>query len=177
MIRRPPRSTLFPYTTLFRSQLHLEVAGGEHERKRVEEESAIVRRVQRHQMPAQLRLDALVERAQVGRLPGEPGAVVDDLERQLALARVELHGTITRSDTPARWAFARSRCLRPAPRRRRRLVSPEHPTTPRVLCDRSRCGEVSMATLLSHLYRQRGRTRAPPPRWQCAGSGRAGVSR
>src|SRR3712207_6863450 len=23
MIRRPPRSTLFPYTTLFRSQLHL----------------------------------------------------------------------------------------------------------------------------------------------------------
>src|SRR2546422_9406674 len=24
MIRRPPRSTLFPYTTLFRSQLHLE---------------------------------------------------------------------------------------------------------------------------------------------------------
>src|SRR5438270_2344991 len=25
MIRRPPRSTLFPYTTLFRSKLHLEV--------------------------------------------------------------------------------------------------------------------------------------------------------
>src|SRR3989441_13312611 len=123
MIRRPPRSTLFPYTTLFRSQLHLEVAGGEHERKRVEEESAIVRRVQRHQMPAQLRLDALVERAQVGRLPGEPGAVVDDLERQLALARVELHGAITRSDTLARWAYARSRCLQPAPRRQRKSVA------------------------------------------------------
>src|SRR3712207_6856039 len=29
MIRRPPRSTLFPYTTLFRS--HLVVAGGEHD--------------------------------------------------------------------------------------------------------------------------------------------------
>src|SRR2546426_5349982 len=27
MIRRPPRSTLFPYTTLFRS--HLEVSGGD----------------------------------------------------------------------------------------------------------------------------------------------------
>src|SRR3712207_8959448 len=26
MIRRPPRSTLFPYTTLFRSGAHLEVA-------------------------------------------------------------------------------------------------------------------------------------------------------
>src|SRR5258708_11733262 len=26
MIRRPPRSTLFPYTTLFRSPLHLSVA-------------------------------------------------------------------------------------------------------------------------------------------------------
>src|SRR2546430_8282558 len=26
MIRRPPRSTLFPYTTLFRSQVHLQTA-------------------------------------------------------------------------------------------------------------------------------------------------------
>src|SRR5256885_13031923 len=33
MIRRPPRSTLFPYTTLFRSQLSgilLDVGGGPH---------------------------------------------------------------------------------------------------------------------------------------------------
>src|SRR3712207_7294922 len=31
MIRRPPRSTLFPYTTLFRSQLHAqEVEGARH---------------------------------------------------------------------------------------------------------------------------------------------------
>src|SRR3712207_8912613 len=29
MIRRPPRSTLFPYTTLFRSPLVLEAPGGE----------------------------------------------------------------------------------------------------------------------------------------------------
>src|SRR5438552_14768292 len=29
MIRRPPRSTLFPYTTLFRSQRRLGVAGGD----------------------------------------------------------------------------------------------------------------------------------------------------
>src|SRR5687767_15390518 len=30
MIRRPPRSTLFPYTTLFRSRVHAERPRGEH---------------------------------------------------------------------------------------------------------------------------------------------------
>src|SRR3712207_8052258 len=30
MIRRPPRSTLFPYTTLFRSQRPADVAGARH---------------------------------------------------------------------------------------------------------------------------------------------------
>src|SRR3712207_6906440 len=29
MIRRPPRSTLFPYTTLFRSVYHVEIAEGQ----------------------------------------------------------------------------------------------------------------------------------------------------
>src|SRR5256885_8920812 len=29
MIRRPPRSTLFPYTTLFRSELRVQKVGGE----------------------------------------------------------------------------------------------------------------------------------------------------
>src|SRR5690348_17568896 len=28
MIRRPPRSTLFPYTTLFRSEVHIEFKSG-----------------------------------------------------------------------------------------------------------------------------------------------------
>src|SRR2546427_2196253 len=32
MIRRPPRSTLFPYTTLFRSVLHLAHAAADSER-------------------------------------------------------------------------------------------------------------------------------------------------
>src|SRR5437764_12882068 len=31
LIRRPPRSTLFPYTTLFRSLVHLSVAPGADE--------------------------------------------------------------------------------------------------------------------------------------------------
>src|SRR5258708_18249110 len=30
MIRRPPRSTLFPYTTLFRSHLRFDLVGGRH---------------------------------------------------------------------------------------------------------------------------------------------------
>src|SRR5437588_10800342 len=35
MIRRPPRSTLFPYTTLFRSGHHCHGACGEHRRGRL----------------------------------------------------------------------------------------------------------------------------------------------
>src|SRR3989449_1549186 len=54
MIRRPPRSTLFPYTTLFRSELlpdrrRLEPgdgATGAHERHRVDETRQLVARVQ-----------------------------------------------------------------------------------------------------------------------------------
>src|SRR5256885_3371227 len=34
MIRRPPRSTLFPYTTLFRSSVHVIVAGHIHDQVR-----------------------------------------------------------------------------------------------------------------------------------------------
>src|SRR2546427_7935746 len=35
MIRRPPRSTLFPYTTLFRSQFDLDLGGGSRTRRRM----------------------------------------------------------------------------------------------------------------------------------------------
>src|SRR2546430_9878377 len=35
MIRRPPRSTLFPYTTLFRSDLRLRLVGADEEEPRV----------------------------------------------------------------------------------------------------------------------------------------------
>src|SRR3712207_7475519 len=37
MIRRPPRSTLFPYTTLFRSRGPAQVFGSEHYVERLEE--------------------------------------------------------------------------------------------------------------------------------------------
>src|SRR5258707_6781477 len=40
MIRRPPRSTLFPYTTLFRSLSRRRGAGGERDRAGVESKTA-----------------------------------------------------------------------------------------------------------------------------------------
>ncbi|TMB29121.1 MAG: hypothetical protein E6J61_16255 [Deltaproteobacteria bacterium] len=72
-------------------ELHLEIPGAEDEWKRIKEKGAVVRCVERHQVPAQAGHDALVERAQIRRLPGQSGTVVDDLERQLSLGRVELH--------------------------------------------------------------------------------------
>src|SRR3712207_7179025 len=38
MIRRPPRSTLFPYTTLFRSRVHLRLLDGVHAMSAVTED-------------------------------------------------------------------------------------------------------------------------------------------
>src|SRR5256885_10764372 len=40
MIRRPPRSTLFPYTTLFRSLRSLRIAGGGEGDRRAREDAA-----------------------------------------------------------------------------------------------------------------------------------------
>src|SRR5205085_11095666 len=115
-------------------QLHLEVAGREDERKSVEEQRAVVRRVERHQMPAQLWLDALVKGAKIGRLSRQSGAVVDDLERQLALPGIELHAAVTLPD-------ARPRGLRVGPpafrspsvggENRSGVVSPERSMAPR----------------------------------------------
>src|SRR2546422_8561317 len=46
MIRRPPRSTLFPYTTLFRSPVHCR--GAYHRRGRGKRERRFASRVGRH---------------------------------------------------------------------------------------------------------------------------------
>src|SRR2546429_6790065 len=63
MIRRPPRSTLFPYTTLFRSHevdahafWHRHVAA-------VRQERLLVRRVLLWEGPAHLRTNMVLERA------------------------------------------------------------------------------------------------------------------
>src|SRR5438874_6951675 len=47
MLRRPPRSTLFPYTTLFRSTFNPLVESGRHERPRCEVPSRICDRGRR----------------------------------------------------------------------------------------------------------------------------------
>src|SRR5258708_18912336 len=58
MIRRPPRSTLFPYTTLFRSEVWLETGNGVGEPRRiVEVEDGRHRRVE-------LREQALEDRSE-----------------------------------------------------------------------------------------------------------------
>src|SRR2546430_9942286 len=44
MIRRPPRSTLFPYTTLFRSLVDLHAAGGDGRGRHVELEGWVALR-------------------------------------------------------------------------------------------------------------------------------------
>src|SRR3712207_8040377 len=67
MIRRPPRSTLFPYTTLFRSLVILEVVVGHHPRRgevRILDGGAVPRELLDHRQTAErhvrLRVAALV---------------------------------------------------------------------------------------------------------------------
>src|SRR3712207_7838655 len=49
MIRRPPRSTLFPYTTLFRSAVDLDPAGGDRHHPE--------RRLDQRRLPGAVRAD------------------------------------------------------------------------------------------------------------------------
>src|SRR3712207_8560660 len=62
MIRRPPRSTLFPYTTLFRSQEH------EHGEHRVDDQSQAA-------LPGNVRKGARDDDARPPRLSRRPGRV------------------------------------------------------------------------------------------------------
>src|SRR3712207_6987988 len=57
MIRRPPRSTLFPYTTLFRSRVVGALDSGHvHEAGGVADETAARKRELRHRLPAALEI-------------------------------------------------------------------------------------------------------------------------
>src|SRR5258708_10311711 len=51
MIRRPPRSTLFPYTTLFRSRRHHDRAGRESTEVRARRSPHHLKRVLHHELP------------------------------------------------------------------------------------------------------------------------------
>ncbi len=64
--------------------------GAQGEGQHVEEERPVVLGLERHEAPARPVGRELVERTKVGRLPAESGAVVDELERDLATAEVDL---------------------------------------------------------------------------------------
>src|SRR5256885_10833771 len=55
MIRRPPRSTLFPYTTLFRSERAPRRRAGESHRSRAEPDSWLLSQTPGRTSPAQAR--------------------------------------------------------------------------------------------------------------------------
>src|SRR6266849_5147867 len=57
MMRRPPRSTLFPYTTLFRSQLHLEVHPVPQRPRQPAQVAAADQRSEEHTSELQSRVD------------------------------------------------------------------------------------------------------------------------
>src|SRR6266542_4933606 len=104
MIRRPPRSTLFPYTTLFRSHGRAALGGG----LPVDVFGSIARNV----------LAQLLEVAPAAQLPlcvdpGEP-ALQEDRGDVASL------GHEIRVDTQLRWR-RRSRAVGPEPQRRRRF--------------------------------------------------------
>src|SRR5256885_9571198 len=77
MIRRPPRSTLFPYTTLFRSRRHDELGGdAAHHRRRLagRRHDDQLRRSEEHtselQSPCNLVCRLLLEKKNPTSLPG-----------------------------------------------------------------------------------------------------------
>src|SRR2546422_2403434 len=69
MIRRPPRSTLFPYTTLFRSIEHLLGAVGERRRRRVGNGGVEVAALGIREVPLQ-HVGEVFGDLQIARLPG-----------------------------------------------------------------------------------------------------------
>src|SRR6266850_1731966 len=96
MIRRPPRSTLFPYTTLFRSQEGLDAVG-----EGDEADAVVVLDRREGQERANLRLDFALELPFGPELP-RAGEVDQEDDGQLALLHVFLDVRVAhaRGDVP-----------------------------------------------------------------------------
>src|SRR3712207_8201799 len=77
MIRRPPRSTLVPYTTLFRSQKQRAL-----EREPDEEAADVRRRRQQHPLPAREPADHQLQDHPRGEQPGGIEQAVQSLRAQ-----------------------------------------------------------------------------------------------
>src|SRR5436309_15916369 len=90
MIRRPPRSTLFPYTTLFRSVVLVRREEGNHAADRLRGVGRMQRR--EHQVPGVRRLERRVERLHVADLADEDH--VGRLAQHVAQRRVERQGVV-----------------------------------------------------------------------------------
>src|SRR3712207_7713611 len=89
MIRRPPRSTLFPYTTLFRSDLGVDLVGVDHG----PEHQADRVGVEEPQQAERLDLaEAVVHRQRVGR---EPGVVLSRQEDRKSTRLNSSHANIS----------------------------------------------------------------------------------
>src|SRR2546422_7358390 len=97
MIRRPPRSTLFPYTTLFRSPIAVEPAAAAPDpgraRREGEREHVVARRV--------LDQEARAGRRRVERAEGRSEEHTSELQSRLHLVcRLLLEKKKTRSTSP-----------------------------------------------------------------------------
>src|SRR3712207_8026920 len=91
MIRRPPRSTLFPYTTLFRSDVEVRLAGGRLRHVAAADRLFVERGV------VEERPVVRDERAHVAERDDPPGAqpgvdLLDELARQPVPALVRVAG-------------------------------------------------------------------------------------
>src|SRR2546430_11398870 len=87
MIRRPPRSTLFPYTTLFRSHVDLAAVGAHHLAADVEAQSQALGQAPRARgLPA----EGVEDRRQERRRDGGPLVVHAERDRGVA-GRSEEH--------------------------------------------------------------------------------------
>src|SRR5215813_1733615 len=103
MIRRPPRSTLFPYTTLFRSLVHDHVAGRQQARQRAREAEPVHERSEEHTSELQSRphlvCRRLLEKKKLSvRVPAPrpvPMTVAVDLSDKL-VPQPPLHGVFGR---------------------------------------------------------------------------------
>src|SRR5256885_5673542 len=127
MIRRPPRSTLFPYTTLFRSELRDVRAGGEDEGLAGDDGGAKAALLE----PAEQTIQRLERLSPEERRLRPVLAVVDRHERDVARAReLELSDRrqgsprATRHPCPSRRTARSGRNERPAARGSRTRAAP-----------------------------------------------------
>jgi hypothetical protein len=95
-----PPGRLVDHLARHGEQLELDLEAGlglEAHRQQIEEQGAVALGVEGGELAPAGGVQQAEQRLQVGRLPGQRWAVVDDLQRQFALCGVELHPMISPS--------------------------------------------------------------------------------